>query len=208
MEEIDERHPDSRRSCASTRTSAGCWCACPDTARSRRGKGVDYLAEGRVEGVDPLSTSAGAPGDRAPTASRRRRPDDRQLLRPRPGRGLRLRGADLVPRRPRRHADAPVSPLPGSPSRAAAAARGAASTHAVIVGGGTTRRVRAPSRSEPCNPRGRDGLTCAGDAGGRPSDGCRALALVGLVRRTVEGRGMTRGLLTGRVGPRWRLGGG
>ena len=43
----------------------------------------------------------------------RRRHHGRQLLRPRAGRGLRVRGADLLPRRPRRPADAPVHPLPG-----------------------------------------------------------------------------------------------
>ena len=32
LEEIDERHPNLIRRCASTRTSAGCWCAQPSTA--------------------------------------------------------------------------------------------------------------------------------------------------------------------------------
>ena len=49
----------------------------------------------------------------------RRRHHGRQLLRPRPRRGLRLRGADLLPRRHRRPADAPVHPPPGAPRDAA-----------------------------------------------------------------------------------------
>ena len=47
----------------------------------------------------------------------RRRPHGRQLLRPRPRRGLRVRGADLVPRRARRPADAAVHPPPGRSRR-------------------------------------------------------------------------------------------
>ena len=44
----------------------------------------------------------------------RRRHHGRELLRPGYGRGLRVRGADLVPRRPRRSPDSTVSSLPGS----------------------------------------------------------------------------------------------
>ena len=61
----------------------------------------------------------------APAAHRRlrarRRHHDRQLLRPRPRRGLRLRGADLLPRRHRRPPDPPVHPAPGTPGGAARA---------------------------------------------------------------------------------------
>ena len=55
----------------------------------------------------------------APPAHRRlrarRRHHGRQLLRPRSRRGLRLRGADLLPRRHRRPADPPVHPAPRAP---------------------------------------------------------------------------------------------
>ena len=61
----------------------------------------------------------------APPAHRRlrarRRHHGRQLLRPRPRRGLRVRGADLLPRRHRRPADPPVHPAPGAPPGAAGA---------------------------------------------------------------------------------------
>ncbi len=60
--------------------------------------------------------------DRAPAPAphrrvrRRRRHHGRQLLRPRARRGLRLRGADLLPRRARRRANAPLHPRPGRPA--------------------------------------------------------------------------------------------
>ena len=74
--------------------------------------------------------AAPAPHGRVPA---RRRPHDRELLRPRPRGGVRVRGADLLPRRDRRAADAPVHPRPGfasGPRRA-------------------DRRSRARSRSAP-----------------------------------------------------------
>ena len=87
-------------------------------------RGTHYLDEGRVEGEDPLAPfSPNAPA--APPAHRRlparRRHHGRQLLRPRARRGLRLRGADLLPRRHRRPADAPVHPPP-RPARGTAGA--------------------------------------------------------------------------------------
>jgi uncharacterized membrane protein YvlD (DUF360 family) len=66
------------------------------------------------------------PRRRAPPAAHRRlrprgRHHGRQLLRPRARRGLRVRGADLVPRRARRPADAPVRAAPGEPRHAGGA---------------------------------------------------------------------------------------
>src|SRR4051794_32648850 len=56
----------------------------------------------------------------APAAQRRlrpcRRPHGRQLLRPGARRGLRLRGADQLPRRPRRTADSRLHPPPRAPA--------------------------------------------------------------------------------------------
>ena len=64
---------------------------------------------------------------RAPAAHRRiracRRHHGQQLLRPRPRTGLRLRRADLVPRRARRPADQAVHPVPGRAARSPRADR-------------------------------------------------------------------------------------
>ena len=102
------------------------------------GNGTQYLADGRVEGDDPLADfSPNAPA--TPASHRRvhprRRHHDRQLLRPGARDRLRVRGADLVPRRHRRPADAAVHP----PSRGAAGARqeelvGAAAVHETLLG--------------------------------------------------------------------------
>ena len=63
-----------------------------------------------------------ADGTRAPAAHRRlrarRRHHGRKLLRPGARRGLRLRGADLLPRRPRRAPDPPVHPPSRAPANA------------------------------------------------------------------------------------------
>ena len=79
-------------------------------------EGTHYLTERRVEGVDPLVTVL-AERAAAPAPDRRVRPGrrhhGRQLLRPRPRDRLRVRGADLLPRRHRRAADAPLPALPG-----------------------------------------------------------------------------------------------
>ena len=57
LEEIDERHPRARcPPSARIPTSAGCSSARPSTARSRSAPdGAHYLADGRVEGEDPLA---------------------------------------------------------------------------------------------------------------------------------------------------------
>ena len=83
--------------------------------------GTHYLADGRVEGEDPLASLL-AERAAAPLADgrlrARRRHHGRQLLRLGARRGLRLRRADLLSRRHRRRADAAV---PAGAGRAAAA---------------------------------------------------------------------------------------
>ena len=75
--------------------------------------GAHYLAGGSVTGDDPLAgfspNAASAPAAHGRLRARRRH-HGRQLLRSRARAGLRVRGADLVPRRPRRTADAAVHP--------------------------------------------------------------------------------------------------
>ena len=88
----------------------------------------------------------------APPAHRRlparRRHHGRQLLRPGSRRGLRVRGADLLPRRHRRPADAPVHPPPGAASRhrrnRSSAPR--ACTASSRAGGGSSRPARTSRR--------------------------------------------------------------
>ena len=107
-------------------------------------RGAHYLEDGRVEGEDPLAPVL-APRTTAPAAHRRlrarRRHHGRELLRPRWRRGLRLRGADLFPRRDGRRPDSPVHPPSGAP-------RGAAGTH-------PRRRERAPASSRAGGRRSR-----------------------------------------------------
>ena len=85
-------------------------------ARRRRARAVRRprtSTTGRVEGDDPLARLLADRGP-PPPAHRRLRPrgghHGRQLLRPGARRGLRVRGADLVPRRARRPADPAVHP--------------------------------------------------------------------------------------------------
>ena len=133
LEEIDERHP--RRCsprCASTRTSAGCSCARPSTARSCSARAATrYLDDGPRRGRGPARAVL-ADRRAAPAAHRRlrarRRHHGRRVLRPDARRELRVRGAHLVPRRARRPADARRSsctrrgsPLPDEPIIGAAA---------------------------------------------------------------------------------------
>ncbi len=126
--------------CARTRTSAGCSCApaehgalvlgprghAPPRRRPGRGRGPAraVLAERRA--------APAAHGRLRP----RRRHHGRQLLRPDARRGLRVRGAHLVPRRARRAADPAVHPAPAgaSPRR--------------------TSRSSARPRSTSCSPGG------------------------------------------------------
>ena len=101
-------------------------------------RGAHFLDEGRVEGEDPLapfSPTRRAPAPHEPLPARRRH-HGRQLLRRCPRRGLRVRGADLVPRRPRRPADAGRS--------------------------SSTPRARAPARADRRAPRPCTGCSPAG----------------------------------------------
>ena len=93
----------------------------------------------------------------------RRRHHGRQLLRPVARRGLRVRGADLLPRRPRRPADARLHPLPARARAARARAgrrrRGARPAARVALGAAarrysgalTTITGRRVWRSSPCD---------------------------------------------------------
>ena len=158
LEEIDERHPELLPALRA-HPHVG-WLLVRSSehgAVALGARGTHYLADGRVEGEDPLAPfSPTAPA--APAAHRRlrarRRHHGRQLLRPRARRGLRLRGADLLPRRHRRPPDAPVHPPPGRSSRCRRARSSAprACTASSPAGGGssragrTARRRRKPSR--------------------------------------------------------------
>ena len=114
LEEIDERHP--RLIPALREHPHVGWLL---VRSSERGPvalgpaGAHYLAEGTVEGEDPAGTvrteRAAAPAAHRRVRTRGRH-HGRQLLRPGSRRGLRLRGADLVPRRDRRASDPAVHP--------------------------------------------------------------------------------------------------
>ena len=80
--------------------------------------GAHYLQDGRVEGEDPLAPfSPHAPQHLLRTDGFEHVADIMvgSFYDPRSRRGLRLRGADLVPRRHRRVPDASVHPPPGTP---------------------------------------------------------------------------------------------
>ena len=115
--------------------------------RPRRGRGP----AGAV-----LAHRAAAPAAHGRLRARRRH-HGRQLLRPRSRRGLRVRGADLLPRRHRRPADPPLHPAPGAP-------RGAAGAHHR-----RRERARHPRRlaTEASDRRGRRGAGATRPAGAR-----------------------------------------
>ena len=126
MEEIDERHPDLIPALRA-HPHVG-WLLVRSSehgAVALGARGANYLSEGRVEGEDPLA-------DFSPTAAAhllrtdgfcvRRRHHGEQLLRRAARRGLRVRGADQLPRRHGRPADASVHPAPRG-------ARGAGRAH-------------------------------------------------------------------------------
>jgi hypothetical protein len=85
--------------------------------RGRAPPGRDALARGGARRGRGSAARPLAPGPGPPAAQRRLRPrrrhHGRQLLRPRPRRGLRIRGADLLPRRPRRPQTPRSSSTPG-----------------------------------------------------------------------------------------------
>ena len=126
LEEIDERHP--RLIPALTEHPHVGWVL----VRSEQHgpvvlgrSGAHYLDARAHRGRRParavLPDRAAAPPPDGRLRARRR-PDGRELLRPGARRGLRVRGAHLLPRRHRRTADPSLRPLP----RRAAAPRGAA----------------------------------------------------------------------------------
>ena len=122
LEEIEERHPAAAHRAAFAsprRLAAGPLVrARPGRARGRRHAPPRRRPRRGRRPAERVLAHRGA----APAAHRRlrarRRHHGRQLLRPRPRRGLRVRGADLLPRRDRRPPDAPVHPAPGAPRRA------------------------------------------------------------------------------------------
>ena len=124
LEEMNERHPDLIPALRN-HPHVG-WLLVRSSEHGPvvlGGSGTRYLADGRVEGDDParglLAQRPAAPPPHRRVHPRRRH-HDRQLLRPGARDRLRLRGADLVPRRHRRPADAAVHPSP----RRAEGARG------------------------------------------------------------------------------------
>ena len=154
LEEIDERHPElvpgaarapaRRLGARALRRARRRSCSARD--------GAHYLAEDRVEGEDPLAALL-ADRRAAPAAHRRlrarRRPHGRQLLRPGSRRGLRVRGADLLPRRARGLPDPAVHPPPAHRcSVPDGPILGAAAVHAILARlAERARRARARSRS-------------------------------------------------------------
>ena len=123
LEEIDERHPELipalRRPPARRLAPRPLGRARPRRPR-RDGRALPPRGGGRGRrsaGV-VLRERAAAPAAHGRVCARRRH-HGRQLLRPAPRGGLRVRGADLVPRRPRRAPDTAVHP----PSRRPTGAR-------------------------------------------------------------------------------------
>ena len=124
LEELNERHPELIPSLRA-HPHVG-WLlvrSAEHGAVALGANGAHYLAEGKVEGEDPLAPFS-AERSRPPAADGRVRPrgghHGGQLLRPGARGGLRVRGADLLPRRPRGTADEAVHP----PPRRAACTRG------------------------------------------------------------------------------------
>ena len=116
LEEMNERHPDLIPALRS-HPHVG-WLLVRSSEHGPvvlGGNGTHYLADGRVEGEDPLARvlaeRAAAPAPHRRLRARRRH-HGRQLLRPGARDRVRVRGADLVPRRHRRPADAAVHPPP------------------------------------------------------------------------------------------------
>ena len=138
LEEIDARHPDLVAALRS-HPHVG-WLLVRSAERGPLVLGAGgsrELATGRIEGEDPLAPfgaeRAGAPAPQRLLRARARHPRG-QLLRPVPPGRVRLRGADLLPRRPRRPADPPVHLRPGRPARAGGPARRRGSVHTLLSG--------------------------------------------------------------------------
>ena len=138
MEEIDERHPELLPALRS-HPHVG-WLLVRSSQHGAVALGADgtyYLAEGRVEGKvagEFLTACTEAPAPHRRLRARRRH-HGRELLRPGISRRrLRLRGADLVPRRHRRAADETVHPPPDNLQVPTGPILGAASVHGILAG--------------------------------------------------------------------------
>ena len=213
LEEIDERHPELVPALRA-HPHVG-WLLVRSSehgAVALGARGTHYLTDGRVEGEDPLAPFSPTRTP-APAAHRRlrarRRHHGRQLLRPPPRRRMRLRGADLLPRRHRRLPDAAVHP-PSSPARGTGGAhrrrrKRARHPHrlATEAPGRRERRGAGGSRAAGDERRGRAGRT----SGLGPFNRDAPRAQVEAVRRLLVAaqRGSEREHL-GRRRPELRLG--
>ena len=112
LEEIDERHPKLIPALREHPHIGWLLVRSGSRGASALGPhGLRELASGQVEGEDPLapfSPTAATHLLRTDGFAARGGHHGRQLLRPRARRGVRVRGADLLPRWPRRTADARV----------------------------------------------------------------------------------------------------
>ena len=161
LEEIDERHPELIpalrahphvgwllvRSSEHGAVALGAQRHPLPRGGSRRGRGSARAL---------LAHRAAAPAAHRRLRARRRH-HGRQLLRPRARRGLRLRGADLLPRRHRRPPDASVHPPPDAArgSRRARSSAPRACTASSRAGGNSSRAASngtAPTPAEQAAP--------------------------------------------------------
>ena len=152
MEEIDERHPELLPALRA-HPHVG-WLLVRSSehgAVALGANGTHYLARGPRRGRGSARALL-APRAEASAPHRRlrarRRHHGRELLRPRSRRGLRLRGADLLPRRHRRAPDEAVHPAPDAPrgSDGADPGRGerARDPRALAAGAPATQTAEAP----------------------------------------------------------------
>ena len=141
LEEIDARHPKLIPALRAHPTHRLAARALRDhgarRARARAAPSTSKRTTASRERIrsTPFSSTAPRPSARARRLRARGRHHRRQLLRRGPRRGLRVRGADLVPRRPRWPADETVRALSGG-TRTAAPSRSSAPRrlHGVLAG--------------------------------------------------------------------------
>ena len=150
-EEIDEHHPRADPGAARPPAHR---LAARALGRARRrgartgGRAPPRVRPGRGRGpAGPVLAHGGDPPPALEPLPARRRPHDRELLRPGPGRGLRVRGADQLPRRARRPADPALHPVSAGaprspPSRSSVPPRSTRCSRA----GGRRCRARPPAR--------------------------------------------------------------
>ena len=189
LEEIEERHPELLPALRA-HPHVG-WLLVRSSehgAVALGANGTHYLADRPRRGRGParavLAQRAAAPAAHRRLRARRRH-HGRQLLRPGARRGLRVRGADLVPRRDRRPADAAVHPPPGAPRGAGgrSSARPAC-TGSSPAGGASSRAARTaryrrkPSGRRRVWPNRRSDIPRSGRANSEGGRSARAAALV------------------------------